>query len=174
MSYVHDPLCQNNISFFMFGNEVQMRMFLPLKKLSQNFIIVFCYYSLVVNCVVIEQMALRFGLSHIITYSIVFCYVRRCHSFPHSSSDRPTLSWVVNATVKSQIGLQIIFRKLIWDSIFDVFDKRVEQAFCWLFSCSSHLWYVDNSSRKKISIFYWYLHLEFFYWDCIFQLAYKT
>ena len=49
----------------MFGNEVQMRMFLAFKKLSQNFIIVFCYYKVVVNCVVIDQMALRFGLSHI-------------------------------------------------------------------------------------------------------------
>ena len=56
----------------MFGNEVQKRMFLPFK--NQNFIIVFCDYKVVVNCVVIEQMALRFGLSHIITYSIVFCY----------------------------------------------------------------------------------------------------
>ena len=41
----------------MFGNEVQKRMFLPFKNLIQNFIIVFCYYKVVVNCVVIEQMA---------------------------------------------------------------------------------------------------------------------
>ena len=58
----------------MFGNEVQKRMFLPFKNLSQNFIIVFCYYKVVVNCVVIEKMALRFGLSHRITYAIVFSY----------------------------------------------------------------------------------------------------
>ena len=56
---------------------------------------------------------------------------RRLPTILTSSSDRPTLSWVVSATVKCQVGLHIIFRKFLWDSIFHVFDKRVDKAFCW-------------------------------------------